>query len=130
MQPSEKIQYTLLNDDIHDFCMLESSNPAVDDLIVRLSDVLAHHPEGQTLRLLINTSQSGSLPLAHVINSVRPMVKEFRSNVELTRLAFVYQNPKLISVWTAVFSVLPTKIEMNAFPAAEREAAIAWLTEE
>lgn len=132
MDTKQRCVYRQLENGIHEFVFLESSNRAVDEFIAHLDGVvpmLDASPNGIS-RTLMDTRQSGALPMYYTFKKFMEWHNR-QSEANKNRAIRTAQLYKGSSVYESIARNL-----MKAFPKSgirqehfqnNREAALAWL---
>jgi hypothetical protein len=121
--------HRVLEGNIQEFVLMETSRRAVDELFDMAEKILAdaHARNDMSViagRFLLD-SRVGILPLNYAFTRARLMAKKFPSHPQ-SRTALVFQSSPLVRT---VDLVLRTFISMRLYGADERDAALAWLGE-
>ncbi len=127
-----ELDYRLRDDNIHHFQFLKASHTAVDEFLRRLDEVLEGYTPGTFMLILVDAGESGVLPFGYTFEGVRNAIKKHGSRrFDNFRVGLAHPpSATLAPIWVSILSVIPTPVAVKAFPATERETAIAWLTEE
>lgn len=87
--------YTLLPNGVHEFVFQESSRASVDQWVDQLVYILDTKPKEITLPIIVDTRQSGMLPIAYMIQKLRDIYLDYGQRPAM-RLAFLSENNALM----------------------------------
>jgi len=87
--------HRLLSNGVHEFNFQESSRAAVNEWIDHLIHLLDASLPETILTLVVDTRQSGTLPLGYVIGKLRNIYREYEQR-PLMRLAFLSETNALM----------------------------------
>jgi hypothetical protein len=116
--------------DVHEFIFECPSPSAVDAFIDHVATLCQHCGENGNLRLLVNTSTSGALPVTYLLPKGHEFMARHRKRPK-TRVAFLVNHKH--SFFTVqldtVFKLLcrGTRDSARYFQASQRHAATEWL---
>ncbi len=126
---TEIMTYRLHDGDWHELIFHESSHAAVDALYNQL-DIFFQRPVTDTIRVLIDMTESCALPIVYGYQKMRPLMSRYPQRPN-TRYAFVSANrlDLVLLVKTTVMAIYP-QINANYFGGGQRDAAMRWLLQE
>lgn len=128
MLDAKHFRYEVVQESVHYVTFFKADVASLTQAIYKYDEVIGNHDAGAPLLLVSDSSQSGSLPIQHVVANIRELHRKhgdekFRN----IRLAFVVKNPYLIGSLMTLVSVLRSGMAMRAFAADQRDEAISWL---
>ncbi|MEL6271143.1 MAG: hypothetical protein AAFV33_08200 [Chloroflexota bacterium] len=126
-----ELTYQQRDDEIHHFQFLRATRTAVDAFLMQLDDVMERYVPGAPMLILVDTGEAGVLPFGYTFNGVRDAIKKHGSReYHNFRIALVHSpSATMAPMWMSILSVVPTPVDVKAFPATARETAIVWLLE-
>ncbi len=87
--------YRLLPNSVHEFIFQESSRASVDQWVDQLVYIIDTTPKEITLSIIVDTRQSGMLPIAYMIQKLRDIYLDYGQRPAM-RLAFLSENNALM----------------------------------
>ena len=118
----------LLSNGVHEFSFQVSSRAAVNEWIEQLVPLLNTSLSDGVLPLVVDTRQSGTLPLGYVIGKLRDVYRKY-NQPSLLRLAFLSENSALMAfVQMLAEMAASNETSMIQYHQSQDEGeAIAWL---
>lgn len=117
------------NENIHEMYFTQSSRGAVDEWVMLMTAIYKHITDKDSVRLLLDISDSGVLPLNYAIGQGRKWSNSLVIHPE-ARLAFLYRSDALRSLANTLLSALRMgHLRVRFFEPNNREGAVAWLCE-
>jgi hypothetical protein len=122
--------YSYLREDIHAFSFKSPSQAAVNQFVHYLDD-LRVNDSPHTIRLLLDWSESGLLPLTYTFQQARKFLAQ-HLNWRTTRIAILYGANFPIVMAETFFRMVRFSIsyEVKFFPVEARSQALDWLLQE
>ena len=122
--------YSHLREDIHAFSFKAPSQAAVNQFVGYLSDLRVNESPN-TIRLLLDWSESGLMPLTYTFQQTRKFFGQYL-NWNATRIAILYGANFPIVMAETFFRMVRFSIayDVKFFPVEARSEALAWLQEE
>ena len=120
--------YTLLPNAVHEFVFQESSRAAVNQWIDQLVHLLDTAPKASVLPIVVDTRQSGMLPIAYVIQKLRDVYLNSDHRPSM-RLAFLPGNNALM-VFVQLLAEIAASNEgrrVEYHQSHTQDEAFAWL---
>lgn len=113
----------------HELIFHESSYAAIDALYVKLEQFF-QGPLDQKVRVLVDMTQSGGLPIVYGYQKIRPLMTRYPKRPP-TRYVFISANRIDLThlVKSTVLAIYP-QINANYFGAGERQSALRWLLDD
>ncbi len=133
MAQGSKCIYEKLDSGIQEFVFRQSSHAAVDEFIDHLSWIATNDPiykDDPTTRLLMDTRQSGALPMYYIAKRVNEwrQSQPTSSNNRTARTAQLYNaSSAYVTIARNLGKVFTNKNAKQEYFHNDRDAAIAWL---
>jgi hypothetical protein len=127
-QQPEVCSYTLHDNGIHEFVLLEPSKRGVDELVGRINQLYDSTPSNEKLRELIQF-RGGMPPISYAMQRAREQMARYPSLPSL-RVVIMYDTNLFISFIMPLANILfsrADKINMKYMPTNKRDAAFEWL---
>src|SRR5262245_36132174 len=128
VQSSEACAYTLHDNGIHEFALLQPTPRGVDELVNRINTLYDTTPPGQLLRELIEF-RGGLPPISYAMKRAREQLARY-PNMPTIRAVVMYDSNLFISFVMPLANLLFSRfssITVKYLPTSRREAAIEWL---
>lgn len=118
--------YRYYDEGWHELIFHESSHAAIDALYAQL-DRFFQRPMTETIHVLLDMTESGTLPMVYGFQTLRPLMTLYPQRPP-TRYAFLSANrlDLMRLVKSTVIAIYP-QIKANYFGSGQRAAALTWL---
>lgn len=120
--------YSALESGVHEFVFLEASRASVDEWITYLDDIYGRAPLKQELRFVVDTRQSGMLPLGYMSKKLRDLHANYDKRPP-TRLVFLsYQSAMMVLLHLLIeITVSNEENAVRYFQTDDPQKAVDWL---
>lgn len=132
-QQRQNCVYTPLENRIHRLTMVTANRRGMEELLAHLGDILERHPQGETLRLLVDFRPDGIPSLPHGF----PMLQQFfveQPHVPHIRAAYLHNRNVTVSLLVTFLDRLELNSERRFFEERSgttiEQDAIHWLLRE
>lgn len=123
-----------LENGVHEFRFLEPTRDAVDEWANHLEQLqLQGHWYGrETVRLILDTRQSGSLPIRYLFECLSDYNREYAHlKPPKVRIAYVHAPSQIIlPIFSTFADLMPVPTKARFFEADAYDQALAWLHSE
>jgi len=114
---------------IHHIRFLASSRQAIEDWIRVMDHIYAGLTDADHVRLMLDGSQSGTLPLTPALNRGRQWAQSLKAHPQ-ARVALLLPDNRLRPLANSLLGLLRMgHLKIHLFEPAQRDEAIAWLCE-
>ena len=133
MQRGSKCIYQKLDNGIQEYVFTQHTHSAVDEFIEHLDWIVANDPDYQTstiTRILMDTRQSGPLPMYYIAKSVSDWSKSqpVPAQPRTARTAQLYSaHSTYVTIARNLGKVFSNKNAQQEYFQNDRDSAIAWL---
>jgi hypothetical protein len=120
--------YHVLSTGVHEFSFQESSRAAINEWIDHLVHLLETSPSDDALSLIVDTRQSGTLPMGYLIGKLRDVYRKYNQSPSL-RLAFLSKNSALMMFAQMLAEIAASNEEkiIQYHQSPTEDEAVAWL---
>lgn len=127
---TSRVTYTWMPDvQIHQMTFAESSHPAVDDWVSMMSQVYAALAPDDVLRLLIDMSASGMMPLIYSMGQGKRLADGLAFH-PMSRVAMLHPSDRIRPFANAMMNTLRMgHLRTRFFDVDDHAGAVAWLRE-
>lgn len=124
------ITYTwLANGQIHEMHFAESSRQAVDEWLTVMRAIYANAQPSDTLRLLFDMSESGTMPLMYAIGEGKRFADSLPHH-PTARVAMLHPSDRIRPFANAILGALKMgHLRTRFFDVDDRAGALAWLAD-
>jgi hypothetical protein len=119
----KQVQYQWLDDQIHEFVVLDFTRAGVDDFVERVAEVMLSPRAGAPFLV---DSQRGTLPLSYMITRFRALNRTTPKPEKPFKIAIIQQSGFLSAIVQTIVSAFP-QARLQFFNASQRDAALVWL---
>jgi hypothetical protein len=117
----------IYQDDIHEVIFQDMKSATLDQYFAYVEEVFKTTPQGQRVNVLLNASSS--LPSFQNLSARDRALRAKLKRVPFMRLAILYEKQNHLSFVNMMLRVINMNrhMELQIFPASEKEAAAQWL---
>ncbi|MEO1289913.1 MAG: hypothetical protein AAFV93_19325 [Chloroflexota bacterium] len=117
-----------INEEIHELRPLVANRQSVQAMMFQLITLLNERDVDKPLLLIVNTIQSGSMPIQQTLAKLRELNQTMESKrKKRIAVALVHPNSTLVPMWIALMNTILSSTTFGQFPQGHEEEAKAWL---